>query len=96
MQWTQVSGILDRVLLAVGMYAVAKGWISQSDLTNYIALILAVGGAVWGWYVNTPKALVQATAAIPGTTVVTAPDIADAAPEHNVVSNAVNQVTAKT
>jgi hypothetical protein len=88
MQWTQISGVLDRVLIAVGMYAVAKGWISESDMMQFVALLLAIGGAVWGWYVNTNKSLVQAAAAIPGTVVVTTPALANATPnESNIVSN---------
>jgi hypothetical protein len=88
MQWTQISGVLDRVLIAVGMYAVAKGWISESDMMQFVALLLAIAGAVWGWYVNTNKALVQAAAAVPGTVVVTTPDLARATPnESNIVSH---------
>lgn len=88
MQWSQVSGVLDRILLAVGMYAVAKGWISESDMMQFVALVLAVAGAVWGWWVNRDKALVQAAAAIPGTVVVTTPDLAKATPnDNNIVSH---------
>lgn len=96
MQWSQVSGMLDRVLIAVGMYAVAKGWISQSDMMQFVALVLAVGGAVWGWYVNRDKALVQAAAAVPGTVVVTTPALAAATPDqNNIVSNTEVKVSTK-
>lgn len=94
-RWDQISGVLDRVFIAIAMYAVAKGWISQSDAMQLVALLLAVGGAVWGWYVNRDKALVQAAASVPGTVVVTNADLAKSTPENNIVSNVDTKIVQK-
>lgn len=92
MRWDQISGILDRVI-AVGLtWAVAKGYITQSQAAEWLPLILGVLAAAWGWYVNRDKALVQAAAKIEDTTVITKPELAADTPERNIVSAAANKV----
>ena len=63
--WDQISGVLDRVLIAVFTYAAAKGYIAQDQIANYIALIVGILGAIWGFYNNRPKAILQSAAALP-------------------------------
>lgn len=86
--WDQVSGSFDRVLIALFALAVGKGWISQTDAANYIAILLAVGAGVYGLWVNRQKALVMSVANIPNTVVVTSKELATATPgQNNIVSN---------
>lgn len=93
--WDQISGLLDRVVLVVLTYAVSKGYITSADVGPIAAAILALGGAIWGWWVNRPKAIVQSAAALPGTTVVTTPGLAASTPQQNIVSSATSQVVNK-
>lgn len=93
MQWTQISGILDRVVIALLTWLAAKGYIASGEIANYAALILGIAAAVWGWYVNRPKAIAQAAAELPGTVLVTTPALAAATPDQsNIVSNSSNKV----
>lgn len=90
--WDQVSGVADRLILVVLTFAVGKGWISAQELTGYATLFVGVVGAFWGFYVNRAKALVQAAAAVPGTTIVTTKAMADSTSEKNIVSMTSNKV----
>ena len=93
--WDQISGPLDRIVLVALTFLVTKGYISTQDVAGYATLILGIAGAVYGWYVNRPKAIVQSAAALPGTTVVTTPTLAASTPETNIKSNATTQVVTK-
>ena len=96
MTWDQVSGPLDRVILMALAWAVGKGFITNADVAPIAGALLALAGAGYGWWVNRPKAIVQSAAALPGTTVVTTPDLANATPNQaNIVSNAEQKVTPK-
>lgn len=98
--WSQISGIVERLItiaLATAFsYAVLKGWISKEDAVKWGAdlapLILAAASAWYGYRINRPKAIAQAAAALPDTTVVTSPAIARSTPERNIVSAATNTV----
>lgn len=95
----QSTGILERLayamIMAVLMKLVAKGYIDE-DMATYVASgIIAAGGAVWAWWINRPKALIQSAAAQPGTTVLTTPDIAHATPEVNILPSDKMKVTTK-
>lgn len=95
----QVQGAGDRAFLVLVTwfltYASNKGWIGTSDVAPLATALITIGGVVWGWYVNRPKAIVQSAAALPGTTVVTTPDLAKTTPENNIVSNAEMKVASK-
>lgn len=65
MRWETIKGIVERVLVAAAMYATGKGWIAPEEGAGYVALGLGILQAVWGWYVNTPTSLLNATAALP-------------------------------
>lgn len=71
MNWTQLSGIIDRILLVILTYVASKGWINPADVAGYVTLILGVVGAIYGWYVNRPTAIIQAAEAIPAVKSVT-------------------------
>jgi len=95
----QLSGGLDRALTVLVTwlltYLTTKGYITSSQAADFMPLILAIVTAIYGWYVNRPIAIAQSAAALPGTTVVTTADIAQATPnEKNIVSNKTNQVSA--
>lgn len=92
----QISGVADRLLVVLATYMVAKGYITQSQAAEYIPLVLALASAIYGWYVNRPVAIAQSAAALPGTTVITTPDIARATPmEGNIIANTENKVVAR-
>lgn len=96
----QATGVAERIIygLAMGvlMKLVAAGYL-DADMAPYVAggIVTLVGG-VWAWWINRPKALLQSAASVPGTTVVTTPDLAKATPnEANIVSNTNNKVVAQ-
>lgn len=93
--WSQVSGGVDRIILVALSFAVGKGWITQGDVANYSALILGILGALYSFWVNRSANLAKRAAAVPGTTVVTTPEIANAVPDAKVVSNTEHEVVAK-
>ena len=95
----QGTGIVERVLygliMALLAKAIAKGWITSEEAPYYAAGIVTAIGSVWAWWINRPKAIAQSAAAIPGTTVITTPDIAGDTPETNIVSNTATKVVSK-
>lgn len=85
--WDQIKGTLDRLFIALAALAVGKGWISQSDAALYIGVGIALAGALYGYWINRPKAIVQSAAALPNTLVITTPALATATPnEKNIIS----------
>ena len=94
--WSQISGVIERVITAAVMYAVGKGWVTSADAANLVALVIGVLAAFYAYFVNRNTNLAKQAASIPGTTVVTTPDIAAATPQlDNVVSKAEVKVVAK-
>lgn len=91
----QIRGPIERVVYIGLGWLVARGYITSSEVANWATLILAIAAAFYGWWQNRPKAVAQSAAAIPGTTVVTTPDIAASTPESNIVSNASTKVVAQ-
>lgn len=88
LNWSQISGGVDRVVLVALTWAASKGYITNADVANLATLIVAVLGAGYAFYVNRQTNLVKQAASIPGTTVVTTSAIASATPAfNNVVSN---------
>lgn len=91
--WSQVSGGLDRVVLVALTWLASKGYITSADVANYATLIVGVLGALYAFYVNRNTNLAKQAASIPGTTVVTTPEIAAATPnKQNILSNKTAQV----
>jgi LysM repeat protein len=93
--WTQISGVLDRVLLVGLTWLASKGYITTADVANYAALILGIAGAGYAFWINRQTNLVNRASSVPGTTVVTTPAIAAALPQTNVVSNEDKKVVTK-
>lgn len=93
--WDQIKGVVER-LITVGVASifsliVLKGWITKQQAIDYgaelVPLIIAAASAYYGWKINRPKEIAQSAAALPGTVVVTTPDIAGSTPERNIVSS---------
>lgn len=92
-QW---QGIAERVLTILATYLVAKGYITTSQVGDIVNLGLAVAAVGYGFYINRPTAIAQSAAALPGTTVITTPDIAKATPDNNnIISNTENKAVVK-
>lgn len=95
MNWTQLSGVVDRVTLIALTWLASKGYISSADVANLVTLVVAIIGAVYAFWVNRPKNLVNRASEVPGTTVVTTPAIAQSLPQANVVSSDDKKVVVK-
>jgi uncharacterized protein YggE len=91
MTFDQIRGPIER-LLYIGLgWLVARGHITSEDVANYATLALAIAAAVYGWWQNRPKAIAQSAAALPGTTVVTTPALAQSTPDKNIISSSVSK-----
>lgn len=62
MRWETVQGIVERLVLVGFTYLVSKGYLTPDQATHFVTAVVALIAAIWGWYVNRPKALLQATA----------------------------------
>lgn len=91
----QIRGPLERIILVALGWLAAKGYISPAEVAGYATLVIGILAAAYGWWQNRPKAIAQSAAALPGTTVITAPAIAAATPEGNILSNANVEVVKK-
>lgn len=100
----QASGIADRTVSGALVWAVSfflgklavAGYLMASDVPQLSVVVIILGSAAWGYWVNRPKAIVQSAAALPGTVVVTTPDLSAATPNQtNIVSNLANNVIDK-
>lgn len=92
MNTNQVSGSFDRLATVVVTwlltYLTTKGYLTASQAADFLPLILGVFVAVYGWYTNRDRNIAMAAAAIPGTTVITTPELAKATPDKtNIISN---------
>lgn len=88
----QVKGITERLVAVLLTWMVAKGYIGQAQALEYGPIAIGLASALYALWINRPKAIVQSAAALPGTTVVTTPEMARSTPEPNVVSAATNTV----
>jgi len=89
----QGTSILQRIVYAAVMFlamkAVARGYI-DADMAAYIAVgIAGAADTAYAWWTNRPKAIVQAAANIPGTTVITTAALSAATPEQNNIVSSV-------
>lgn len=88
----QVKGILDRVIAIALAYAVGRGIITEGAALYWGPVVVGLLSAVYGWWVNRPKAIVQSAAALPAeegkkTVVITSFELAQSTPETNIVSS---------
>ncbi len=60
MNYEQITGILRAVVPAVLAYCVGKGWISQNDVGEISAAVVAVGAAAWS-VINNKTGVVNGT-----------------------------------
>lgn len=61
----QVRGPLERVIYIGLGWLVARGFITSAEVANYGTLILAILAALYGWWQNRPKAIMQSAQALP-------------------------------
>lgn len=88
----QFKAVAERGVTVLVTFAVARGWIPAGQAADLVALLVAAAAIGYGVYVNRPTSIVQSAAALPQTTVITAPSIAAVTPESNIMSNATNKV----
>lgn len=96
----QVKAMAERAVTILVTIFLAKlvkmGWLSDSDSAMLLPFLVILPSLLYAWYVNRGQALAQATVnAVPGTVVVTTPEVAKAVPSTDVVSNEVVQVVSK-
>ena len=97
---TQVSGVIERIATVAITWLLTwlttKGWISTAQAAEFMPLLLAVITAVYGWWITRDKAILQNAAAVPGTVVVTTPELSAATPDqNNIVSSSETKVVTK-
>jgi hypothetical protein len=63
----QIRGPLERVVYIALGYLVARGYITSDAVAGYATLVLAIIAALYGWWQNRPKAIMQSAEALPGT-----------------------------
>ena len=100
----QASGIADRTIsgtmiwlisFVLGKLAVA-GYLAASDVPQLSVAVIILGSAGWGYWVNRPKAIIQAAGNVVGADgrkaeIIVSPELA-AVPADNVKSNVTNKV----
>ena len=81
--WSQVSGLVERVLWIALSWALGKGYITSADATNLATMMLAVIAAVYAYVVNRNGNLIKQAASVKNpdapdgkTIVITDPSIA--------------------
>lgn len=94
--WSQISGAVDRVILITLGWFVGKGYISSGDATIITGGLVAILGVFYSMFVNRNANLAKQAASIPGTIVVTTPEVAAATPNNqNILPNTQTQVVPK-
>lgn len=88
----QSTSVLERLFTVfitwLLTWLTTKGYITSAQAAEYMPLLLGVFAAVYAWWVAKPSNILLAASNIPGTTVVTTPELAEATPSAaNIVSN---------
>lgn len=87
--WSQLSGVVERIITAGVMFAVGKGWIASADATNVVALLLGLGSVFYAFFVNRNSNLLKQAASVTvdgqATTVVAPDALAKSLPQENIV-----------
>lgn len=91
--WSQISGVVERLVTAIVMFAAGKGWLSSGDTANIVGLIMGLSAAIYAYVVNRPTNLAKQAASVPGTIVVTSDAIAESTTAKNIVSSQTTKVT---
>lgn len=83
----QIVSIARQVLLFVGGFIVAKGWIDTATLTTVVGALITLGTSFWATYTRRNNGLVASAAAVPEVTqIVTSPTQASEVTSAKVVS----------
>ena len=61
---SQISGVIDRVVIGLLMLAVGRGWMSDGDAHIYAPAIGLAISAVWGAWRNRNKSLLERAATV--------------------------------
>lgn len=56
MDSNSIAGVIRAIVPAVLAYAVGKGWIGETSVTDITAACVAIASAVWSILSNRPKA----------------------------------------
>lgn len=89
MNWSQISGIVDRAIIAGLMWMAGKGYIGAGDVNTYGAALLLLAGSLYGWAVNRKGNLLsRAASAAPEVKIIASQETADTIPAPNVMSAA--------
>lgn len=84
--------MLDRAVTVLATmlltWMVKRGWIGESDSAQLLPAVILLPALAWGWWNNRNKALVQSASNVPGTVVVTTPELAlDTPNQKNIISS---------
>lgn len=97
--WSQVSGLVERIIWVALSWALGKGYITSGDATNLATAFLAIAAAVYAYIVNRPSNLLKQAASVEvdgqKTTVVAPAALANALPQPNIVSADSKKVVSK-
>ena len=96
MNQDQVMGMLRIFVPAVLSYAVGKGWLTSSQVADFTAAVITIGGIGWSIFVHTDHNKIASVAAMPEVkNVVTTPEIANAIPDNKVTATPIMTSTTK-
>lgn len=65
MNWEQISSILRHILTFGGGFVVAKGWVSETVMTQIVGAIITIGGGIWAMVNKTSTSIINSAAALP-------------------------------
>lgn len=87
----QTSASIERVITVfitwLFTYLTTKGIITSSQAAEFMPLALTLLVGVYGWWISKPTNILLAAKNLPGTTVITTPELAAATPSDKVISN---------
>ena len=65
----QTTGVIERavygLLMLVFMKLVAKGYMTADEAAYFATGIITAGAALYGWWINRPKAILQSASDLP-------------------------------
>lgn len=73
----QFKSLIERVVLVALTWAGTKGYITPEQATEYAPLVIGLAAAFYAWWINRPKALMDAAiaSAPKGTVVIPPPEV---------------------
>lgn len=84
----QIQGQIRSLIISLGSIAGALGYMTGVDWVPIAGAIVTIGGFIWSWWSNRPKALIEQAAQSQEvkTVVVSTPELATSIPNPKVVS----------